>query len=180
MFGGGRTLEGDVDLHGWWIDGDELVLDELRIGAGARVGTRAVLMPGADVGDGAEVEPGSVVSGRVPAGERWAGSPARQIGRAGEAGLQSRRPARPRAHALEGDVRASAWPLRACCRCSPSVPGILLLTRARRPSCGTFRFSPGRSSSLAPLIAASFIVTYALLVALVVRSVSPLVQAGLA
>jgi amino acid adenylation domain-containing protein len=77
------TLEPDVDIHGWWIDGQELVIDELRIGPDARVGTRAVLMPGASIGAGAEVDAGAVISGKVPAGQRWAGSPGRQIGHAG-------------------------------------------------------------------------------------------------
>jgi non-ribosomal peptide synthetase-like protein len=93
--GAGATLESSVDAHGWWVEGDELVVGELRIGAGARVGTRTVLMPGADIGEGAEVEPGSVVSGRVPAGERWAGSPARRVGHAG-ASWPAEPPPRPR------------------------------------------------------------------------------------
>ena len=37
------TLEADVDLHGWWLEGDQLVVGELRIGAGARLGTRTLL-----------------------------------------------------------------------------------------------------------------------------------------
>ncbi|MCL2770325.1 MAG: amino acid adenylation domain-containing protein, partial [Solirubrobacterales bacterium] len=82
--GAGATLEGDVDMQGWWIDGEELVIGEVQIGAGARVGTRALLMPGAIVGEGAEIEPGGVVSGAVPAGERWGGVPARHEGAAGE------------------------------------------------------------------------------------------------
>jgi amino acid adenylation domain-containing protein len=34
--GDDATLEADVDLHGWWLEGDQLVVGELRIGAGAR------------------------------------------------------------------------------------------------------------------------------------------------
>jgi non-ribosomal peptide synthetase-like protein len=82
--GDDATLEPDLDLHGWWIDGQELVVGELRIGPGARVGTRSMLMPGASVGAGAEVEPGTLVTGEVTAGERWAGSPARRVGGAGD------------------------------------------------------------------------------------------------
>ncbi len=41
-------------------------------------------MPGAEIGAGAEIEPGSVVSGTVPPAERWSGSPARPDGLAGE------------------------------------------------------------------------------------------------
>ncbi len=83
--GEGATLERELDVHGWWVQGSELVVGEIQIGRGARVGTRSVLMPGADIGPGAEVEPGSVVTTRVPAGERWGGTPARRVGIADEA-----------------------------------------------------------------------------------------------
>jgi non-ribosomal peptide synthetase-like protein len=82
--GAGATVESNVDMRGWWIDGQELVVGEIRIGAGARIGSRTLLNPGAVIGDGAEIEPGTVVTGEVPAGERWAGSPARQVGSAGD------------------------------------------------------------------------------------------------
>ena len=82
--GAGATVESNVDLRGWWIDGQELVVGEIRIGAGARIASRVLLNPGAVIGDGAELEPGTVVSGEVPAGERWGGAPARRIGMAGD------------------------------------------------------------------------------------------------
>jgi non-ribosomal peptide synthetase-like protein len=82
--GAGATVESNVDMRGWWIDGQDLVVGEIRIGAGARIASRALLNPGAVIGDGAEIEPGAVVSGEVPAGERWAGSPARRVGSAGD------------------------------------------------------------------------------------------------
>jgi non-ribosomal peptide synthetase-like protein len=81
--GAGATLESDVDVHGWWIDGPDLVIGEVTIGEGARLGTRALLMPGSSVGAGAEVDPGTVVTGHIPDGQRWAGSPARPVGPAG-------------------------------------------------------------------------------------------------
>ena len=55
-----------------------------HIGTGARIATRTLLNPGAIIGEGAEVEPGAVVSGEMPADERWGGSPARRLGVAGE------------------------------------------------------------------------------------------------
>jgi len=76
------AIEPESDLSGYWIDGDVLRLGEVHIGADARVGSRSSLYGGASVGRGAEVEPGSAVSGRVPAGERWAGSPAGRVGSA--------------------------------------------------------------------------------------------------
>ena len=83
-FGTGCAVESEVDLAGWWLDGDVLHLGEMRIGPGARVGTRVTLLPGADVGENAEVVPGACITGRVPAGEKWAGAEARRVGAAGE------------------------------------------------------------------------------------------------
>ena len=76
------AIEPEVDLAGYWIDGDVLRLGAVHVGAGARVGSRSTLLGGASIGRGALVEPGSAVSGRVPAGERWAGSPAARVGAA--------------------------------------------------------------------------------------------------
>jgi non-ribosomal peptide synthetase-like protein len=75
-FGDGAAVEPEADLSGWWLDGDELHVGFLRIGAGAQIGTRTTLMPGADIGSGAQVLAGSCVAGTVPAGQCWGGSPA--------------------------------------------------------------------------------------------------------
>ena len=80
--GEGAAIEPEVDLAGYWLDGDVLRLGRIRIGADAVIGSRSTLLGGAKIGAGAEIEPGSAVSGRVPAGERWAGSPAARIGSA--------------------------------------------------------------------------------------------------
>ena len=82
--GAGATVEGNVDMRGWWIDGQELVVGAIEIGAGARIGSRSMLNPGAVIGEGAEIEPGTVVTGEVGAGERWGGAPGRRLGDAGE------------------------------------------------------------------------------------------------
>lgn len=77
--GKGCSVEPEVDLTGHWIDGDVLHLGRVTIGARARVGARSMLVPGADVGAGAEVAPGSAVFGRVPDGEFWSGAPAARV-----------------------------------------------------------------------------------------------------
>jgi non-ribosomal peptide synthetase-like protein len=74
--GKGASVEPEVDLTGYWVDGDVLHLGEIRVGARARIGARSMLCPGAVVGADAEVAPGSAVFGTVPDGEYWAGSPA--------------------------------------------------------------------------------------------------------
>ena len=77
--GSGCSVEPEVDLGGFWVDGDVLHLGPVRVGARARVGARSMLCPGADVGADAEVAPGSSVFGSVPEGEFWSGSPAERI-----------------------------------------------------------------------------------------------------
>ncbi|MDR6905581.1 non-ribosomal peptide synthetase-like protein [Agromyces sp. 3263] len=91
--GDGAAVEPEVDLAGTWIDGDVVRIGRMRIGAGSTVGARSTLLPGARIGRGAEIAPGSAVFGRVPAGQRWAGSPAERIG---PAELTSDVPPRPR------------------------------------------------------------------------------------
>ena len=79
------AIEPEVDLAGTWIDGDVVRIGRVRIGAGSTIGARSTLLPGARIGKGAEIAPGSAVFGRVPARQRWAGSPAERIGPAAPA-----------------------------------------------------------------------------------------------
>jgi non-ribosomal peptide synthetase-like protein len=80
--GRGAAVESEVDLSGWWLDGDRLEVGPVKVGAHAVVGTRSILFPGARVGKRAEVAPGSAVTGQIPTGQRWAGAPAVKLGRA--------------------------------------------------------------------------------------------------
>ncbi|MFJ4724657.1 Pls/PosA family non-ribosomal peptide synthetase [Streptomyces luteogriseus] len=80
--GRGAAVESEVDLSGYWLDGDRLEIGTVKVGAHAVVGTRSVLFPGARVGKRAEVAPGSAVTGQIPTGQRWAGAPAVKLGKA--------------------------------------------------------------------------------------------------
>ncbi|WP_324612618.1 Pls/PosA family non-ribosomal peptide synthetase, partial [Streptomyces scabiei] len=80
--GRGAAVESEVDLSGYWLDGDRLQVGTVKVGAGAVVGTRSMLLPGARVGKRAEVAPGSAVAGQIPTGQRWAGAPAGKLGKA--------------------------------------------------------------------------------------------------
>ncbi len=169
------TLEADVDMHGWWFEGDELVVDEVRIGAGARVGARALLAPGAEIGAGAEVEPGSVISGSVPPGQRWSGSPGRRVGEAGESWPEAAAP-QPHAARFWRAMYAVGLAVEAILPLAAAVPGLILLLLS-----GASRSHQAVAITLitrAPVIAASFLLTYALLVALLVRGVWTLVRPG--
>ncbi|MFI9405972.1 Pls/PosA family non-ribosomal peptide synthetase [Nocardia sp. NPDC052316] len=80
--GDGCSVEPEVDLSGYWIDGDVVHIGPVTVGAGAVVGSRSILLPGTKIGKNAEVAPGSAVSGKVKAEQEWAGSPAAKIGKA--------------------------------------------------------------------------------------------------
>ncbi|GAA4265636.1 Pls/PosA family non-ribosomal peptide synthetase [Frondihabitans peucedani] len=79
--GRGASIEPEVDLSGYWIDGDVVRIGAIRIGAGSTVGMRSTLLPGTRIGKNASVAPGSAVFGRVRSGQEWAGSPAARVGR---------------------------------------------------------------------------------------------------
>jgi maltose O-acetyltransferase len=71
----------DTNFHG--AAGDQSVSHDTRpimIGAGCRIGARVTLTRGVELGDGARVLAGSVVSSSVPAGMCAAGARARVIG----------------------------------------------------------------------------------------------------
>ena len=91
----GAAIEPEVDLSGYWIDGDTVRIGGISIGAGATIGTRSTLAPGTRIGRGAEIAPGSAVFGRVRAGQRWAGSPAVRVGATSSA-LAPERPPTPK------------------------------------------------------------------------------------
>ena len=55
----------------------------VRIGKGAAVGARCTILPGVTIGDGAVVGAHSLVNRDVPAGEFWAGVPARRVRKQG-------------------------------------------------------------------------------------------------
>lgn len=77
--GKGCSIEPEVDLTGWWVDGDVVHVGPVHVGPRARIGARSTLCPGAFVGADAEVAPGSAVFGTVPEGEFWSGSPAARV-----------------------------------------------------------------------------------------------------
>jgi non-ribosomal peptide synthetase-like protein len=136
-----------------------------------------VLMPGADIGSDAEIEPGSVVSGRVPEQERWAGSPARRIGEAdGTWPSGSPRPGRRRGfwRAMYGVGLAGLGLLGIV----SAVPGLLALDALGGLS-GSLTGTVTALLVASPLLAAIFVVTEAVLVALAFRAVSRLIRPGL-
>ncbi|MFI1003535.1 Pls/PosA family non-ribosomal peptide synthetase [Streptomyces galbus] len=161
--GRGAAVESEVDLCGYWLDGDRLEIGAVKVGAHAVVGTRSTLLPGARVGKRAQVAPGSAVTGQVPTGQRWAGAPAVKLGRAKRAWPQERPPRRRVWGALYGLSGAGLALL-------PVVSGaVALLVVSRFVDAGDPL--PGAALALVPATLA-YGLTYALLILVAVRLLS--------
>jgi non-ribosomal peptide synthetase-like protein len=85
--GAGTALGAKVQLANAEVIGDRLVIGTISIGANVSIGSSCVLEGDTRIGDGAELaDLTAVASGlRIPAWERWEGSPARCVGQLDEA-----------------------------------------------------------------------------------------------
>jgi len=158
------AIEPEVDLAGYWIDGDVLRLGLMHVGADAVVGSRSTLLAGASIGAGAEVEPGSAVTGRIPAGERWAGSPAVRVGQARRPWPAERPPRAPAWLAVYGlgSIVMAAIPVAAL------LLGVAVIgSIVGRPA--TFGSAVGSAFAALPLGVLVAGLSYALMLVLVVR-----------
>jgi acetyltransferase-like isoleucine patch superfamily enzyme len=82
-FGNSVTIGGSASIMAHYAQGGYLIIAPVRIGAGATIGLRAIIMGGVEVGEKAKVLAGSFVlpNTRIPAGELWGGIPAQRIER---------------------------------------------------------------------------------------------------
>ncbi|MFG2312547.1 Pls/PosA family non-ribosomal peptide synthetase [Streptomyces sp. NPDC048566] len=165
--GRGAAVESEVDLSGYWLDGDRLEVGAVKVGSGAVVGTRSILFPGARVGKRAEVAPGSAVSGQVPTGQRWAGAPARKLGKAKRAWPKQRprRAAYWRAMYGATGFALTALPVLA------SLAALLVGSAFVRADAGYGEALRGAAAALVPATLA-FGLAYALLLVAAVRLLS--------
>ncbi|RKR92884.1 non-ribosomal peptide synthetase-like protein [Micromonospora pisi] len=171
--GQGAAIEPEVDLSGYWVDGDLVHIGRIRIDADAKVGARSTLMPGARIGKRAEVAPGSCVLGSVPAGQRWAGVPATRSGKAARRWPQ-RRPDRAGRWTLAYGLTSLGLgflPMIA------AVPGLLTLGWFLRGAT-TLQSALVRALIGVPLATVLGMATYALLILLFVRVLSIGLRAG--
>jgi non-ribosomal peptide synthetase-like protein len=169
--GEGASVEPEVDLTGYWIDGGRVRIGELRIGAGASVGARSALLPGAKIGERARIAPGSSVGGVVPAGQEWAGSPAVRLRKAERAPGPARRTRRwTWIYGLTA-VGLALFPLIS------AVPALVVVALFLR---GTTTVWQGFGYALAGLVPATplFVFCYALLTLVCVRALSVGMTAG--
>lgn len=171
--GKGCAVEPEVDLSGHWLDGDLLHIGKIRIGAGATVGARSTLFPGARVGKRAEIAPGSGVTGAVPAGQRWSGVPAARTGKAAHRWPGSR-PPRTRRWTLVYGLTSTALGLLPALAALPGLLTLLLSVRGES--------APGAVLAAAliavPLATAVSLAAYALLVLILVRALGTGLREG--
>ncbi|MFE0515452.1 Pls/PosA family non-ribosomal peptide synthetase, partial [Streptomyces sp. NPDC058964] len=165
--GRGAAVESEVDLCGYWLDGDRLEIGPVKVGAHAVVGTRSMLFPGARVGKRAEVAPGSAVTGQIPTGQRWAGAPAVKLGKA-KRNWPKERPQRGTywrvMYGVTG-VALSAMPL------SAGVAALLVAGEFVAPGAGLAGALRGAALALVPATLA-FGLVYALKILIAVRLLS--------
>ncbi len=85
-FGDGVVVGGGATINGHLVESGEIVLAPVRIGKGALIGGGSIVQPGCTIGDGAVIGSRAVVPKwtDVPAGEVWAGIPAKFIKRVGD------------------------------------------------------------------------------------------------
>ncbi|MFE0602353.1 Pls/PosA family non-ribosomal peptide synthetase [Streptomyces sp. NPDC058892] len=171
--GRGCAVESEVDLRGHWLDGDQLEIGPVKVGAGAVVGTRSVLFPGARIGKRAEVAPGSAVAGTVPTGQRWAGAPAAKLGRAKRNWPDGRPPRAVHWRAMYGitGFGLTALPVLA------TVPALLVLSSFVPADAGLAAALRGALCAVVPA-ALAFGLAYALLLLAAVRLLSLGLRAG--
>ncbi|MDP3950778.1 Pls/PosA family non-ribosomal peptide synthetase [Microbacterium sp.] len=163
----GAAIEPEVDLSGYWIDGDTVRIGGIRIGRGATIGARSTLAPGTKIGRDAEIAPGSAVFGRVRAGQRWAGSPAVRVGGTSSP-LAPERPAAPRRWLWAYGLSSAGLALL------PFVAyavGLLVIAQAIRGSASLPEALPAVAAWLIPATLAAG-VTLAVLVVVLTRLLS--------
>ncbi|WP_020660301.1 Pls/PosA family non-ribosomal peptide synthetase [Amycolatopsis benzoatilytica] len=168
--GRGAAVEPEVDLTGHWVDGDVVHIGKTRIGAEARVGARSTLFPGARIGKGAEIAAGSTVRGAVPAGQRWAGSPAVRSGKDEKDALKwpSSRP--PRSH-FWASVYGATSVFLGLLPGIAALPGVVVIGRA---VAGTTSLGSalGQALLFTPVATVAYFLAYLLLVLAGVRALS--------
>ena len=155
--GTGAAVEPEVDLSGHWVDGDVVHIGKIRIGAGAVVGARSTLFPGARVGKRAEIAAGSGVTGSVPTGQRWSGVPAVKDGKATRRWPKAR-PARPRLWLAVYDTTSMVLSLLPAIA---ALPALWLVT--------AFPATLGGVLAAVPAATVAWLATYALITLISVR-----------
>lgn len=171
--GAGCSVEPEVDLRGWWIDGDSVHVGPVEVAKGARVGVRSTLGPGVRVGRRAEVAPGSIVLDDVPDGQYASGAPAAVVGPTRGPFVEQRAPRRPvwlGVYAVTG-VALSGLPLLS------AALAVLAVSPLLRGATGLGDLA-GRVLLLTPAVGVLAVVVLAVLVLVLARLLQLRLTAG--
>ena len=163
--GNDASIGQDARLSGFTLEGGFLELGPIHIGRRCYVGNRAILAPGTHLEDGALLEDLSLLptGGRIAAGQRWTGSPARPLPpmaddrQRSSAELPSPSPARRFLFAALQALGAFMIPLAFL---AAIFPGLILINDLYANTSGYFAYLV-----VAPLVALSFVVLLALEIA---------------
>ncbi|MFB7511562.1 amino acid adenylation protein, partial [Streptomyces broussonetiae] len=175
--GDGCSVEPEADIAGWWLDGDTLHVGPVSVGAGARLGHRSTLLPGAVVGRGAELTAGSCLDGRIPDGTVWTGSPARPAEpaeRLAGAGWPAPLADRRRRWHLAYALSLAGLPLLSLLAAAPALFATWLLVR----STPTLSGAAGHLLAAAPLFAVMTTIFGMLVTVLAVRLLNRSIKPG--
>lgn len=173
--GHNASIERGVDMAGYWIDGSTVTIAPIKVGSHATVAARSTLLPGAHVGAAAEVAPGTCVSGFVPDGQHWTGSPMRHVGVAGKGWPETPAPRRP--ERVEGFRYPLSLFALAPLMALSALPAELLIFVAGRGS-GSLEDMLHTVAVWTPLAVILTTVTYLILTAVLVRLLSRLIAPG--
>jgi non-ribosomal peptide synthetase-like protein len=153
--GDGASVDDGATLLGSTVENGELIIAPVSIGRDCYVGARAVMREGTTLEDGARLEDLSLLprGSRIPAGETWAGSPARPVAAAPPPAPPPERGAMHRAAvALLYGLLVLLLPLVPV---AAIVPGMGLLMRIGIEH-------PWRFLAAAPVVGGSFVLLLAL------------------
>jgi non-ribosomal peptide synthetase-like protein len=170
--GAGSSVEAEAEIMNWCFDRDEIVVGSVTIGRDARIGARTCLLPGTVVHDDAEIESGACISGVVPGGERWAGSPGRRVGTANmvaaEGSARIDTPSKRRMWEAVFGLTTLLLPLLAVVA---ALPSLLLLAHIDRTSTTSGQWF-WRMLVWSPVLMTGFLVLYACITVALVRLLS--------
>ena len=175
--GAGASIGYEVDLQPFTIQDGWLDMAPVKIGTGAFIGTKSVVMAGAAVGRGARIAEQTLVAGGeiIPGGQTWGGSPARRLA-ASDPLLDEieKHPAAPhRVPALLWAAFAAAFLALETLPVGIALPGLLLIAWANRHA------GPAGALAAAPLAGLLFVLTACAAVLAGKRLVLPRVRPGI-
>ncbi len=175
--GEGAAIGYDAEIQPFVIAGGRLRMAPIRIGAGAFIGTKSVVLAGAVIGRGARIAEQTLVSSgrKIPEFETWAGSPAQRTeNRDGMlAGIEAlgQAPLRMGAALWSGFLLAAvlieALPMAA------AIPGFLMIAWADRVG------GPLAALAATPLAGLLFVLAMCLAVFAGKRAVMPKARPGI-